>query len=203
MSTNPALIPSFRFPNNISDSEVHPEVRKAIKSTFQALTDIYSAIPKLKAQIDAKNGTTTTSGSSTVAVSPANPTVVPGNTPAVAHEWINAYNALTGTFTQTQPAFSDISGVATTGQIGTGTPAAGKYVDGSAGAWTALPTVPSTLAAVTGKYVVSYNAGTGVFSLSTATGISANITTAALTVGGTQGSMTFVAGILTAQTPAT
>jgi hypothetical protein len=35
--------------------------------------------------------------------------------------------------------FSDLSGRATTAQIGTGTPAAGKYVDGAAGAWTALP----------------------------------------------------------------
>jgi hypothetical protein len=36
--------------------------------------------------------------------------VVPVNTPAVTHEWINAYNATTGVFTQTQPAYSDISG---------------------------------------------------------------------------------------------
>jgi hypothetical protein len=53
MPVNPGLVPSFRFPNNISDQEVHPEVRKAIKSAFQAFTDIYSAIPQLKSQIDA------------------------------------------------------------------------------------------------------------------------------------------------------
>lgn len=139
MSVNPTLVPSFRFPNNISDSEVHPEVRKAIKSTFQALTDIYSAIPKLKAQIDAKNGMTTTSGGSTVAISPANTTVVPGDTPAVAHEWIDAYNAVTGASHRSQPAFSDISGIAAAAQIGTGTPSANQYVDGGTGAWTTLP----------------------------------------------------------------
>lgn len=202
MSVNPNLVPSFRFPNHISDAEVHPEVRKAIKSTFQALTDIYSAIPKLKAQIDAKTNTTT-SVASVAGSAPNNPTGIPGNTPPVAHEWIDSFDSSSGMFHQSQPAFTDISGVATTAQIGTGTPAAGKYVDGAAGAWTALPVVPATLAAVTGKYVVSYNAGTGALSLSTATGISATIVTAALTVGGTQGSQTFVGGLLTAQTPAT
>lgn len=34
----------------------------------------------------------------------------PVNTPAVIHEWLNSYNATTGVFGQTQPAFSDISG---------------------------------------------------------------------------------------------
>lgn len=40
-------------------------------------------------------------------------------------------------------AFTNISGIATTAQIGTGTPAAGKYVDGAAGAWTTLPSGPT------------------------------------------------------------
>lgn len=202
MSVNPNLVPSFRFPNNISDSEVHPEVRKAIKSTFQALTDIYSAIPKLKAQIDAKT-TTVTSVATVLGPAPNNPSGIPGNTPAVPHEWINSFDSSNGMFHQSQPSFVDVSGVATTAQIGTGSPSAGKYVDGAAGAWTTLPVVPSTLAAVTGKYVVSYNAGTGVLSLSTPTGISATIVTAALTIGGTQGSQTFVDGLLTAQVQAT
>ena len=62
---------------------------------------------------------------------------------------------------------------------------------------------PQTIAAVAGKYLTAYNAATGVFSASTTPGISATITTAALTTLGTQGSMTFVDGMLTAQTPAT
>jgi hypothetical protein len=82
------------------------------------------------------------------------PSVEPLNTPAVAHQWLNSYDAATGAFTQTQPAFSDISGTLSAAQ---------------------LP----------------------------ATGISVTITTAALTTGGTQGSMTFTDGILTAQTQAT
>lgn len=132
--------------------------------------------------------------------------IVPVTFNAVAHEFLISYNATLGTFSAAQPAFTDISGIATITQIGTGTPAAGKYVDGAAGAWTALPTpptVPSTIAPVAGEYFTGYNAGTGLFSQSTPAGISAVITTAALTVGGTQGSMVFTNGILTSQVQAT
>lgn len=47
-----------------------------------------------------------------------------------------------------QPAFSNLSGTATTAQIGTGTPAGSKYVDGGTGAWTALPAGGPTVTAV-------------------------------------------------------
>lgn len=43
--------------------------------------------------------------------------VVPVNTPAVAHEFFTAYNAVTGAFTQAQPAFTDVSGQITTAQL--------------------------------------------------------------------------------------
>lgn len=43
--------------------------------------------------------------------------VVPVNTPAVTHEFFTAYNAVTGAFTQAQPAFTDISGQITTAQL--------------------------------------------------------------------------------------
>jgi hypothetical protein len=68
---------------------------------------------------------------------------LPSGFAAVAHEWIDSYDAATGLFSATQPAFTDISGVATTAQIGTGTPSAGDYVDGGTGAWTALPAIPT------------------------------------------------------------
>jgi len=42
-------------------------------------------------------------------------------------------------YVDAQLGFSDLSGTASTAQIGTGTPAASKYVDGGTGAWTALP----------------------------------------------------------------
>lgn len=47
--------------------------------------------------------------------------VVPLNAPAIAHEWIDAYNAATGVFSQTQPAFTDISGTLQAGQLLNGT----------------------------------------------------------------------------------
>lgn len=43
--------------------------------------------------------------------------VVPQNTPAIPHEWINSYNATTGVFTQTQPSFTDILGQITAAQL--------------------------------------------------------------------------------------
>ena len=101
---------------------------------------------------------------------------VPSNTPAVSHEWLKSYNATTGAFTQTQPDYSDLTGT---------------------------PTLPANTAATTGEYLTAYNSSTGAFTKSTPAGISATITTAALTALGTQGSMTFSGGILTAQTPAT
>ena len=68
---------------------------------------------------------------------------------------------------------------------------------------TALQTVPVNTPATTGEYLVAYNSSTGAFTKSTPAGISATIVTAALTTLGTQGSMTFAGGILTASTPAT
>lgn len=110
------------------------------------------------------------------AAAPAPTGVIPGNTPAVASEWINSYDSSNGAFTQTQPAYSDISGT---------------------------PTLPVTKTPVTGEYLTGYDSTTGAFSQSTPAGISVTITTAALTLGGTQGSMTFTGGLLTAQVQAT
>jgi hypothetical protein len=39
----------------------------------------------------------------------------------------------------THPAADIVSGVLATGRLGSGTPAAGTYVDGGTGAWTTLP----------------------------------------------------------------
>jgi hypothetical protein len=65
--------------------------------------------------------------------------VSPQTIASVTSNWLNSYNSITGIFTTTQPAFTDILGVAATDQIGTGTPLAGEYVDGGTGVWTALP----------------------------------------------------------------
>jgi hypothetical protein len=106
--------------------------------------------------------------------------------------WLDGFNDATGFFTQSQPALSDISGV---------------------------PPFPVTSTATASTWLNSYNSATGLFTKSQpaftdisgrittaqapADGLSVTITTAALTPGGTQGSMTFTNGILTAQTPAT
>ena len=76
---------------------------------------------------------------------------LPVNTAGVSHEWIASYNASTGVFTLSQPAFTDISGVATTAQIGTGTPSAGDYVDGGTGAWTVLPSSGASVISINGQ----------------------------------------------------
>jgi hypothetical protein len=41
----------------------------------------------------------------------------PLNTPVVSHEWLDSYDATSGEFGQTQPAFTDISGTATPAQL--------------------------------------------------------------------------------------
>jgi hypothetical protein len=43
--------------------------------------------------------------------------VVPLNTPAVTHEWLNSYDATSGTYTQTQPEFTDILGIVAASQL--------------------------------------------------------------------------------------
>lgn len=131
---------------------------------FNAINDHDEAITTL----NAKMGVTTTTIVRTESASIV-PTGLPGNTPAIASEWINSYNAVTGAFTQTQPAFTDVTGVATAAQV------------------------PS-LSSITGQITTAQLP---------AAGISIVIVTAALTTLGTQGSMTFTNGLLTAQVAAT
>ncbi len=77
--------------------------------------------------------------------------IVPQSIGPVTHEWVNSYDAATGLFSENQPAFTDISGTAATSQIGTGTPSAGKYVDGGTGAWTALPSSGASVISINGQ----------------------------------------------------
>lgn len=58
-----------------------------------------------KTKLDAISGTNT--GDQTV----------PANTTNTTSQWFNAYNASTGAFTKAQPAFTDVSGAATTAQL--------------------------------------------------------------------------------------
>ena len=100
------------------------------------LQDLSAATVKLPSSFMVGSNTITNpSSTGTLALT----SQLPATFAAVAHQWLNSYAASTGLFTATQPAFSDISGTASTAQIGTGTPAAGTYVDGASGVWTALP----------------------------------------------------------------
>jgi len=49
--------------------------------------------------------------------------IVPQNTPAVLHEWLDSYDDTTGLFTSSQPDFADISGELQNGQLLEGTSA--------------------------------------------------------------------------------
>lgn len=126
--------------------------------------------------LHASMNTTTTVVRTVSAGGSSGTVIIPGNTPVIASQWLNSYDSSTGVFGQSQPAYSDITGT---------------------------PTLAVTKTPVAGEYLTGYDSTTGAFSQSTPAGISVVIVTAALTLGGTQGSMTFVGGLLTASTPAT
>jgi hypothetical protein len=50
----------------------------------------------------------------------ATASVVPQNQGAISHQWVASYNATTGAFTLSQPAFTDISGALDTSQLPSG-----------------------------------------------------------------------------------
>lgn len=62
--------------------------------------------------------------------------ILPQTIANAAHKWMNSYDAATGLFTQTQPDYSDLTG---------------------------LPQLAQTIAAATHQFLTSYNAATGVF----------------------------------------
>jgi hypothetical protein len=92
----------------------------------------------------------------------------------VAHQWLNSYDATTGLFTQSQPAYTDLSGLPTlavtkssaahqflnsyTSSSGLFTSAQPDYSD-----LTGTPTLPATLANVSHKWLNSYSSVTGLF----------------------------------------
>lgn len=81
--------------------------------------------------------------------------IVPVNTGAVAHEWLNSYNATTGAFTQTQPAAADLSN---------GTTGTGAVVLANAPTFTGAPTVPAEDNTAAQTVVSASTSGTVTFS---------------------------------------
>jgi len=145
--------------------------------------------------------------------------IVPVNTPPVAHEWLASYDSTTGAFTQTQPAFTDISGVASPSQLPTPTastiggvesigPVTSRWIyeiDTFGIPHLSQPSFVDLSGTATAAQVPALSALSGQITTAQlpAAGLSATITTAKLTTGGTQGSMTFTNGVLTAQVQAT
>lgn len=68
---------------------------------------------------------------------------LPQTAAATSHKWLNSYTAFTGVFTETQPAFTDISGTATLSQLPSGISANILDMDTAGG------TAPSPLFAMT------------------------------------------------------
>ncbi len=101
----------------------------------------------------------------------------------ISNQFLQSYDDATGNFTQAQPALSGLSG---TINPGTQLPASGV----TPGSYT----LASLTVSAEGLVSAAANGPAG---------LSVTIVTAQLTTLGTQGSMTFVSGVLTAQTPAT
>jgi hypothetical protein len=127
--------------------------------------------------------------------------VFPISISKVTHEWLDSYNAATGLFTQSQPAFADLSGSIATGQIpaltvtvaqidATGAPSSTTYLrgDGSwatvsgGGAVTSVFTRTGAVTAQSGDYTVAEVTGAAPTASPTFTGTA---TAAALHLTGT------------------
>lgn len=165
------------------DKDMPQSTATHFRQLYLASSQHDQAIKLIHQQVTTPTTTTVTTTSS----APVDTRVIPGNTPAIASEWLNSYNSTSGSFTQTQPAYSDISGT---------------------------PTLPANTPAITHDFITAYNSTTGAFSQAQPafTDISGQITTAQLpasgvthvvplgplTVGGTTGSITVTNGIITA-----
>ncbi len=146
----------------------------------------------------------------------ASPVAVTLDSSMLTPYFLFASNSGTGLVTFT-PTSGLVNGAATY-TLSTGYLAIISF-DGTNWKTSAVLVVPHTKTAIPSEWLDSYDATTGLFTSSQpnftditgqittsqlpATGLSVTITTAALTTLGTQGSMTFTNGILTAQTPAT
>lgn len=216
MSANPV---SFRLPINIA-GKAEPEVVEAVGWHDDAINDLQQAIPELKSQIDALKTSTAGTGSGTTNVTTASEstTIVTENvTGTVNNQTGNvAYTTLPSDYGALL-VFDDAAAIAvtlTTAAIQT--PFFLQVINYGAGLVTLTPATgnisyPGNLAAA--SMPVPQGSGAAIFYdgvnwwaflfIAAPAGFSGTIVTAKLTVGGTNGSMVFAAGILTASTPAT
>lgn len=129
-----------------------------------------------------------TASSGNVAITPGGG-VFPISITKVAHEWLDSFDSTTGLFTQSQPAFTDISGVASAAQLPTPTLIAiggVEAVNAVTHQWinsidtsgvphlsqpaysdiSGTPTLPATITKVTHDWLDSYDSTTGLFTQS-------------------------------------
>jgi hypothetical protein len=116
-------------------------------------------------------------------------TVLPVTITNGSHQWLNSYTSTTGIFTQTQPAFTDISGVAAVGQIPTAIPIANIGSAGLSG------TSPITINAAGAIGCATCNTSSATVSTVSFTGglisVATPTTTPAFTVAGTSGGIPY------------
>jgi hypothetical protein len=179
VSLNPAIMtPFFMFAMNLGAGTVTftPTAPAVINYYGNLLASSMPLLPGVMALIQ-YDGTNWNAGT----------IQVPVTFGSVAHEWLKTYDSVTGLFTSTRPAYSDLTG---------------------------LPQLANTKAPVSHEWLASYDATTGNFTqsqpdftdisgnLSTAqlptAGASGNIDLAPLTTLGTPGTITVVNGIITA-----
>ena len=124
---------------------------------------------------------------------------LPMNTSAISHEWINSYSSTTGQFTQSQPAFSDISGIAASSQLPTPTTTAiggVEAVNAVSHEW--VNSIDSSGVPHLSQPAFTDVSGQITTSQLPASGVSGSVSLDKLTTGGTNGSLTVLNGVITA-----
>ena len=218
MSTNP---PNMRQPVNVRGL-VPDAVAEALEHHDDQLVDLSQAIPELKSQIDALSPSTAassttenvTSISEEIIQAPQNFGFVNNQTGVTAYTTVQSDSS-------SLIVLNDASAIAVTLSVSASAPGiqvpwSAAFLNLGVGTATLTPATGTinyagNLAAASmpikqGQFALVWYDGTSFWAfLATLapSGLSVTITTAALTTLGTQGSMTYLAGILTAQVPAT
>lgn len=214
--SSPNITPRFPFEAQIA--KLPPEVQDVHRTSWNAITDLQTAIPLLKAQIDAKTTTSATGATTTNTVS--------GGTVTTNNVFFGGtVNDQTGeTVYRTQQAdngalviLNDASPVDLQLNTGVTLPFWIFLVNQGVSLVTATPTSglinyagnpgSASLPIPAGYYAICALDGRGNFWAATipqpSAGVSSTIVTAALTALGTQGSLTFTDGVLTSFVAAT
>lgn len=147
------LVPSFRFPNHIPSEAGHPTVVRALRDSYRAFTDIYSAFPVLKQQMDETTATVNSIKSTGTTFSPTSSSA-PVSAAASGLGGINNQSAQVAYATTTQDngtlvRFNDASAVAVSLNSGINAPYIIYLANYGAGTVTVTPTTGTINGAAT------------------------------------------------------